>query len=146
MDEGNALLEHVETDKQAADIFTKDLPPIKWESALALIGMEDTASGRAIACDPVSEETSDPLLDPSKKGGIIHSPKTIIIQGAAAACEIIDDLTSDSECTDPIMDQPHLRRTSAMVVKAAMSDPRGSNRTRPSSKLPGWGKLIDRRQ
>ena len=34
-------LEYVETDKQVADIFTKDLGPCKWPNALALIGIGD---------------------------------------------------------------------------------------------------------
>ena len=41
IDEDVAKLEHVTTDKQAADIFTKDLQPCKWPRALQLVGIAD---------------------------------------------------------------------------------------------------------
>ena len=34
-----ATLEYCQTDKQAADIFTKSLPPQKWGAALHLLGI-----------------------------------------------------------------------------------------------------------
>lgn len=37
-------LEYIETDKQAADIFTKCLDPNKWSAALALLGMKEFPS------------------------------------------------------------------------------------------------------
>ena len=57
-DAGNAELEHVETDKQAADIFTKDLPPLKWPRAIELLGF-DTSSAPPLDVEP----------DVHKKGG-----------------------------------------------------------------------------
>ena len=35
----SATLEYYQTDKQAADIFTKSLPPQKWGAALRLLGI-----------------------------------------------------------------------------------------------------------
>ena len=43
----SAALEHVETDKQAADIFTKDLPPLKWPPALKLMRMQTESNTTA---------------------------------------------------------------------------------------------------
>ena len=37
----SSVLEYVETDKQAADIFTKGLVPAKWPNALALLGIRE---------------------------------------------------------------------------------------------------------
>ena len=37
--ENNVDLEYVDTNEQAADIFTKALPPHKWAAALALLGI-----------------------------------------------------------------------------------------------------------
>ena len=39
MAEPNIDLRYVDTNEQAADIFTKALPPHKWEAALALLGI-----------------------------------------------------------------------------------------------------------
>ena len=35
----NAVIEYIVTDEQAADIFTKALPPHKWSAALLLLGI-----------------------------------------------------------------------------------------------------------
>ncbi len=40
----NVHLEHCSTDLQAADIFTKELAPLKWANALALLGMDTSLS------------------------------------------------------------------------------------------------------
>ena len=40
----SAVLEHCQTDKQAADIFTKALAPQKWGSALRLLGIRTDLS------------------------------------------------------------------------------------------------------
>ena len=37
--EGNIELDYIDTNEQAADIFTKALPPHKWPAALALLGI-----------------------------------------------------------------------------------------------------------
>ena len=39
MSEPNIDLRYVDTSEQAADIFTKALPPHKWTAALALLGI-----------------------------------------------------------------------------------------------------------
>ena len=38
-------LEYVETDKQASDIFTKALPPHKWQAALEMLGIRVRSTG-----------------------------------------------------------------------------------------------------
>ena len=38
-----ALVEYIESELQAADIFTKDIVPKAWEHALSFIGMEYNA-------------------------------------------------------------------------------------------------------
>ena len=38
----NVFMPHCPTDKQAADIFTKGLPPAKWPAALQLLNIEQT--------------------------------------------------------------------------------------------------------
>ena len=40
IDRDTVTVEYVETDKQAADIFTKGLAPQKWDAALDLLGLE----------------------------------------------------------------------------------------------------------
>jgi hypothetical protein len=37
----NVALEYISTEQQAADIFTKALPPQKWGSALKMLGIVD---------------------------------------------------------------------------------------------------------
>ena len=37
LDEQNVKLEFVGTNEQAADIFTKALPPLKWAPAIAML-------------------------------------------------------------------------------------------------------------
>ena len=37
----SALIEYINTDDQAADIFTKALPPHKWAAALILLGIRN---------------------------------------------------------------------------------------------------------
>ena len=39
LSEDNIDLDYVDTNEQAADIFTKALPPHKWAAALALLGI-----------------------------------------------------------------------------------------------------------
>ena len=49
-------LEYVETDKQAADIFTKGLEPQKWQNALNLLGIRtdiNACSDSVCACAPI---------------------------------------------------------------------------------------------
>ena len=49
-------LEYVETDRQAADIFTKALEPQKWQNALNLLGMRIDAGeciNSVCACAPI---------------------------------------------------------------------------------------------
>ena len=43
--EDNASIEYVDTNEQAADIFTKALPPQKWANALELLGMRTDLFG-----------------------------------------------------------------------------------------------------
>ena len=43
--EDNASIEYVDTNEQAADIFTKALPPQKWANALELLGMRTDLIG-----------------------------------------------------------------------------------------------------
>ena len=42
--QSDVLLEYISTDKQAADIFTKNLDPQKWGAALELLGMREFPS------------------------------------------------------------------------------------------------------
>ena len=42
-DSGDAKIEYVKTDKQAADVFTKALDPAKWQNAMDLLGLIDPA-------------------------------------------------------------------------------------------------------
>ena len=44
----NIHLEHIGTDLQAGDIFTKELPPLKWANALALLGMDTSLSDKYV--------------------------------------------------------------------------------------------------
>ena len=49
-------LQYVETDKQAADIFTKALEPLKWPNAIGLLGMQ-THSQLVTSATHVAGET-----------------------------------------------------------------------------------------
>ena len=51
IEEHGVQLEYVESAKQAADIFTKDLTPAKWPNAIWLLGFGDKNSG-VVAGDP----------------------------------------------------------------------------------------------
>ena len=44
LDTDNVVIEHVKTEFQAADIFTKALAPQKWANALDLLGIDYSAS------------------------------------------------------------------------------------------------------
>ena len=56
LEQNKVILEHVETTRQAANIFTKNLEPCKWPHALELIGMQVAADGKCTtavsACAP----------------------------------------------------------------------------------------------
>ena len=38
---GDAEIDYVKTDEQAADVFTKALVPAKWQNAMELLGLKD---------------------------------------------------------------------------------------------------------
>ena len=50
LDGDNVKVEYCHTEYQAADIFTKALPPLKWDNAVALLGME--THGTYVSCTP----------------------------------------------------------------------------------------------
>ena len=49
LDSDSIVISYIETDKQAADIFTKALAPLKWPNALSLLGIVTEASQAAPA-------------------------------------------------------------------------------------------------
>ena len=145
IDNQGVKLEHVETTKQCADIFTKDLPPHAWPHALNLIGMRPLDSEGVAVVGPLTaaastSEMDEDLIDPKQNS----KTKTC---GGLTACAIIDDVVgpdSPSVISDPLDDQSdYMVSQSAHIVKAALASKPSCKKSRPSGKLPGWGKLIE---
>ena len=136
-------LEHVETTKQCADIFTKDLPPHAWPHALNLLGMRPLDfEGEAIAC-PLQAKLAGDVKDLLEQ----KEHPLAIKCGGLTACAIIDQVVATislGEALSPPDDQASdMIYASAHIVKAAVASKASCKRARPSGKLPGWGKLIE---
>ena len=148
IDDHSVDLEHVETDKQAADIFTKDLPPNKWPAALTLLGIKIPGRDDGASASPSGASTPilppDKLFDPAKaaSAAVPHS-------GASTACEIIDDVIANLDVTacDGVSasasDVEQTLFSAAATVTGAMASSSSTKRGRPSAKLKGHGKLIE---
>ena len=149
IDDQSVYLEHVETTKQAADIFTKDLAPAKWPAALELLGIktpvaESDPSKCGGASAPTSGAPDDKLYDPA-----VAASASITNQGAITACKIIDDIIAnfDDPSCDGVRASPtdidQALHSAAAIVKGAIASSSSSKRGRPSGKLKGHGKLIE---
>ena len=154
-------LEYVESPKQCADIFTKDLPPAKWDNALELLGIEQrppdddkpdknskkpkqAAQAKAAPAQAVEEqvqggEVADEITRPTQVGA---AAKTLV-RGAMAACAIIDDVCQAAKDEDDNFDQAENVRVCAMAAKTAHKRGQIERKKRPSGKLRGWRKLIE---
>ena len=140
IEDHSVRLEHVETDKQVADLFTKDLAPCKWPNAMALLGM---APGKCVvACGPICP-------DINVGDDVVKFCNVLNNCGALTACNIIDDIC-DSACPGDMMFANDAKNELATVVRACVAKYGGSDRVRsttgrgrPSSKLPGWGRLVE---
>jgi len=162
-DEGIQII-HCPTNLQSADIFTKALPPMKWDAALELLGISTTALLELRASDPSiaveAASTPAPPLEeePALKGAsaakqpdpLVPLDQTCaaassIPRSVQAAAFIADDVIDDIARTSEVLSAENndcLIQKCADVIKAAaaMSKP---PRSRPSGKLPGWGTLIE---
>ena len=107
--EDGVLLEHVQTDRQSADVFTKDLPPAKWQFALDMIGIVPDSASLPLSDLPARDEPSpDPNFDPSDtpdQGGEVSSDPSLL-GGASAACYIIDDAVADLHNDGEVLSGP----------------------------------------
>ena len=54
LDNDNASIEYCPTAVQAADVFTKALPPLKWPNALDLLGIEGTGKAEHHSTVPLA--------------------------------------------------------------------------------------------
>ena len=144
IDDHGVILEHVETKKQCSDIFTKDLPPHQWPKALQLLGMRPMVHEGAAIERPLQESLEQKIADSLEPE---DEPSEKARSGGATACAIIDDVVAScnpGEASCPLDDQSvAMTLSSAKVVAAAVSSKIPVRRTRPSGKLPGWGKLIE---
>ena len=132
LDSGDSLLEHVETDKQVADIFTKELAPAKWPNALQLLNLGPSDQGGGIlkqladqtptpqtpsngevcgACAPSSIAVGCPCAPMTQSSNDIlfnpelepqTSPQGAISVGCSSACAIIDSLLLESGPEDEV--------------------------------------------
>ena len=148
------LLEHVRTDLQCADVFTKDLQPMKWPHTLELIGIDDTQfTGGEPWPQPEyePEDTEVSADDPQKPYD--HFP----LKGAHTAADIVDDSVESALTTEDVTDElveglQRLKVSCANVIRTTVAlgaghTPSSSStygassrcRLRKSSKLPGWG-------
>ena len=158
IDDQGVLLEHIETEKQAADIFTKDLPPNKFPNALHLLGMRVPGVSGEFICGPLTKEASEFKGPPSQSdpvealSEIVEKKLTIRNNGAVSACAIVDDIISSTNVPDNSSsefsrtldeEKHHALFASTKVIKAAMASSHTAPKSRPSNKLKGWGKLIE---
>ena len=101
-----------------------------------------------IACDPLAGADTDPILDPSHNQGGDGACVDPLVQGAVAACQIIDEICDRGEFDDEYACVPSsegVQRLHAVagIVRKALAVAGSCNRTRPSAKLPGWGTFIE---
>ena len=103
IEDQSVLLDHVETTKQCADIFTKDLPAHAWTHAINLLGLRPLDHGGEAISGPLRDSTSDSkdLLDQESR------PLSTTC-GGMTACKIIDQIVasvSPAEDSCPLDDQ-----------------------------------------
>ena len=135
VDEG-ILLEHVPTDHQAADAFTKDLAACKMGHALELLGMTTAKL-----------EDSVPSEQPVDDCGVVASGEDSVPpdskRGVVAACSIIDQALSLLADAQPKIGQDlreHSIRTIVVAHKKTCSNDK--IKVRLGGKLPGWETVI----
>ena len=132
-------LEHVETDKQCTDIFTKDLAPMKWPNAMTLMGMNTSMGKSAGASTAAAANVSTVVEEPYDNPKVIAAP--IVNNGVRSAVKLLDETIGIIKSWEPLLSHDDLVQASANVVleTQAASASTKSVHARPGGKLPGWG-------
>ena len=159
LDKQEIVLEYCPTEYQCADIFTKGLPPNKWDNALQLLGMDTKKPS-----EPPDVGRAAPQLSNKKKkkprtelpdlnvtdevcertptiSSVIQPPKAKV-SGAAAIAQAADEIVDDLEGFDePQRDE--LRANVFDDIGQAMMHGVEPRTMRFSKQLLGYGKVIE---
>ena len=135
-------LQYCHTDFQAADIFTKALPPHKWDNAMQLLGMAQSGSP-----SPSEVAVTDKPLPPvkSNQSSLPKSKKTAavpsICEGICQACgDSIDGLAESELCSEEQV-QYVIDECVKTIADICACSP--STVSAPSANLTGWGTLLE---
>ena len=150
---------YVPTELQSADVFTKALPPMKWQNALDLLGIHTNPVFPSVAVPSATGGDSKKLntaKEPAPKVGAGVTaveaeslltrckPHSGVRRGLSACDSMTDELVSFYNVQIPDLEFTESLKTFAAGIKAsACASSVCTNKSRPSGKLPGWGRLIE---
>ena len=128
-------------------IVTKDLAPNKWPHALDLLGIDHSDRRQWTKERPEPDDVDDP---PVTNYGDYQGE----LQGAWAACAIIDDICDQMDEANNndesiVNKEEHkeivenLKRSCASFVAATPKPKEKAKKPRRNGRLPGWGTLIE---
>ena len=130
-----ADFDHIGSDEQAADIFTKALAPQKWPNALNLLGIV-----------PADESSETPIPKLSKDSTVPIAPAHVV-PPTGNQTNVVDQLIKDvytelAEISTPETRLQDARRATEEYAGLIRALP-AATKLRPSGHSKGWGRLFE---